>query len=154
MFWPKIDRVVDAIADGSGSAALHQKLTDLERQKTRLEAEKIEFDLGAETIEVPTDFTTVYRQNINELETLVTDDTEEGPAARQILRSLIDQIVVYPGKRRGQTEIHVVGCVASILRFGNAPPSGGLLSVSVGKVVPGDGVEPPTLRFSVACSTN
>ena len=23
-----------------------------------------------------------------------------------------------------------------------------------GKVVPGDGVEPPTLRFSVACSTN
>lgn len=23
-----------------------------------------------------------------------------------------------------------------------------------GEVVPGDGIEPPTLRFSVACSTN
>ncbi len=59
-----------------------------------------------------------------------------------IVRELVDHITVFPREKNEPVTFEVAGTLAA------------LLDPSVGSVVPRGGIEPPTLRFSVACSTN
>ncbi len=135
----RIDRIVDAIAEGTASRALKAKLADLEAEKERLEAERQGLDATSE---------------VADLEATLKRCPAERAAVSQILRSLIERIVVHPGERRGETEIEVEGSIVAILDFASQAQGEQTPNRSVGVVVPRGGIEPPTHGFSVRCSTN
>ena len=77
-----------------------------------------------------------------------TFSASDAKAACLKLRELIDSIVVAPRVKPGDPiHFEVRGRLAALMQ----PDPG---RVSVGALVPRGGIEPPTLRFSVACSTN
>ena len=59
-----------------------------------------------------------------------------------IVRKLVDHIKVCPREKGQPVVFDIAGKLTA------------LLNPSVGQLVPRGGIEPPTLRFSVACSTN
>jgi site-specific DNA recombinase len=58
----------------------------------------------------------LYRRKVAKLQQVLADEATR-PQAVEIIRSLIDQIEVHPGQKRGHCEIVVVGALAQILAF-------------------------------------
>lgn len=150
----RITRVVDAIADGAPSAPLREKLASLEAERKTLESKRIELDGMASAPDIHPNLPELYARRVAELERHLKEGGSDSAAAREILRSLILRIVVFPGENRGETKISVHGSVPEILGFAQNSSGRTTTHQSVVAVVPGGGFEPPTRRFSVACSTN
>ncbi len=140
----RIKRVVDAIADGTASMALKAKLAELELERARLAAEE---QAGNDTVEVPDihpNLAGLYKRRVAELERVLAQSSVERAAASDLLRSLIERILVYPGKRRGETVIAVEGSIPAILEFAGRRKDERPIDRSVAMVVPRGGIEPPT----------
>ena len=150
----RIDRIVNAIAEGTSSQALKAKLTDLEGEKEKLETEQREDTGTSEIVELHPNLPELYRRRVTDLEDTLRRSPVERAAASQILRQLIESIVVYPGKQRGETQIEVTGSIAAILEMASRRQKEQPPNRSVGMMVPRGGIEPPTRGFSVHCSTN
>ena len=150
----RIDRIVDAIADGAALPALKAKLLDLESERAQLAAAMGSGDEKRDLPDIHPNLPELYKRRVGDLHKVLTSNAADRDAAAEILRSLITQIVVRPGKRRGETIITVAGSIPAILDFAGNQPKGARPKQSVAMVVPRGGIEPPTLRFSVACSTN
>ena len=69
--------------------------------------------------------------------------------ATEVIRSLIQKIVVSPTSKRGKCDVVLHGALASLLRYACAPDEGGATSSNVGRVllVAGVGFEPTTFRL-------
>ncbi len=150
----RIARVVDAIAAGTASKSLVAKLTDLEDEKEKVESEMQNSHPAPREIELPTNLPDIYHDHVTNIETKIKSASGENDSAKRILRSFVERIVVHPGNHRGETEIEVFGSLAAILEVTNNTPTDATYLQSVVEVVPRGGFEPPTPRFSVACSTN
>jgi site-specific DNA recombinase len=140
----RIERIVDAIADGTASISLKAKLADLELEKVKLEAKQRTVD---ETVNLPDlhpNLPELYNRRVADIQLALTQSATERAAAGEILRSLIERIVVYPGKRRGETVITVEGSIPAILDFAGRPQGERKANRSVAMVVPRGGIEPPT----------
>ncbi len=148
----RIARIVDAIADGAPSASLREKLDSLEAERIALEGGRAEIDSLATAPTIHPNLPELYARRVAALESHLKEGG--GEAAREVLRSLIRRIVVHPGEKRGETRISVQGSVPEILEFAQSPRAKPEADESVAMMVPGGGFEPPTRRFSVACSTN
>jgi site-specific DNA recombinase len=142
----QIDRLVDAIADGEPAARLTGKLKELERRRLELERE-------LETTAAPAprlhpNIAEAYRRKVEELHAALKAD-DAGPA-RELVRGLIDAIVLVP--EDGRLRVEVRGELAAILRLSGcadekAPAGGpGLLAEQI-KVVAGAGFEPAAFRL-------
>ena len=136
----QIERLVDAIANGTATAAVGRRLRELETQEAELAAE-------IEVLRAETDVVTMhpkaieaYLAEIGHLSAAVRN--HEHAEALAIVRRLVDHIVVYPREKGDPVMFDIAGRLAA------------LIDPSVGPLVPRGGIEPPTLRFSVACSTN
>ena len=156
-----IDRIVNAIAEGTASKALKAKLDQLETEKESLESEQRAIVAEGSPPELHPSLPEIYRRRVNDLEAALTRTEMERAAASEILRSLIFGIFVYPGKDRGEVKIKVEGSVPDILEFaarqrghGQGAKGERKPNRSVVLVVPRGGFEPPTPAFSVQCSTN
>jgi hypothetical protein len=107
----QIDRLVDALADGEPAARLTGKLKELDRRRLELERE-------LETVKAPAprlhpNIAEVYRRKVEELhEALKAEDA--GPA-RELVRGLIEAIVLTPENERLRIEVR--GELAAILRL-------------------------------------
>ncbi len=150
----RIDRIVNAIAEGTSSKALKAKLADLEAEKERLEAEQQGLTETPEIVDLHPNLPELYRRRVTDLEATLRRSPVERAAASQVLRQVIEGIIVYPGELRGETQIEVTGSIAAILDMAYKAPKGQTPNRSVVVVVPRGGIEPPTRGFSVPCSTN
>ena len=144
----RIDRIVNAIAEGTSSQALKAKLKNLEAEKNRLETEQRETAGIPEVVELHPNLPELYRLRVADLESTLRHSPVERAAACQILRQLIEGIVVYPGEGRGETLIEVTGSIAAILEMACQAPKIQTPNRSVGMVVPRGGIEPPTRGFN------
>jgi site-specific DNA recombinase len=113
----RIVRVVDAIADGTASAALKAKLAELETEKARLEAEQQAIKDLVRAPEIHPNLPELYKSRVADMEGALSKSELERAAAGDILRSLIEGIAVYPGAHRGETVIAVQGSIPAILDF-------------------------------------
>ena len=146
--------MVDAIADGASSGSLREKLAALEAERELLESERLAINGLASAPDVHPNLPELYNHRVAELERHLKDGGSESARAGEILRSLIRRIVVHPEEKRGKTRISVQGSVPEILGFAQSSLAKATADESVAMMVPGGGFEPPTRRFSVACSTN
>src|SRR6516162_7426178 len=107
----QIDRLVDALADGVSAARLRGRLSELERRRLELERE-------LETAKAPAprlhpNIAEVNRRKVEELhEALKAEDA--GPA-RELVRGLVEAIVLTP--ENGRLKVEVRGELAAILRL-------------------------------------
>jgi site-specific DNA recombinase len=106
----KLEKLVDAIAEGFRAPALQQRLDDLTFRKANLER------AGAEGKTVlprlPPNLAEVYRRKVERLHEALKDPAVHAEAL-EILRGLIDKVVVRHGERG--FEIELVGEVANMV---------------------------------------
>jgi len=145
----RIDRIVEAIEEGTASRTLRSRLGALEVEKQQFDAERQALDVTPQLVDLHPNLPKMYRRQLANLEVTLEQSPTERAAVGQILRSIIERITVHPGAKRGETEIEVEGCIAAILEFARQPSGGSKPSKSVAMMVPRGGIEPPTRGFSV-----
>jgi site-specific DNA recombinase len=142
----QIDRLVDAIADGNPAARLTEKLKELERRRLELEQE-------LETTAAPAprlhpSIAEAYRRKVEELHAAL--GTDDAAPVRELIRGLIDAIVLVP--EDGRLRVEVRGELAAILQLSGcanekAPAGRPELLVEQIKMVAGAGFEPAAFRL-------
>src|SRR5262249_52750750 len=108
----KLDGLVDAIAAGLRGASVQQRLGDLEHRKVILER-----DLEAVSAPAPLlhpNLAEIYRDRVARLHEAFTDEATRTEAT-ELLRGLIDRVVLHPGK--GGPEIELVGDIARMVEL-------------------------------------
>jgi hypothetical protein len=113
---PKVERaikgIVAAIEDGMYQPAMKARMAELEQQKAEVEARLRE--APADLPDVNPNIGEVYRRRIARLaETLA--DNETSHEAVSALRSLIGDVVLTPGERRGEVHATLRGELMAIL---------------------------------------
>jgi site-specific DNA recombinase len=142
----QIDRLVDALADGESAAPLTGRLRELE--KRRLELERELKTAAAPAPRLHPNIAEVYRGKVAELHgALMAEDA--GPA-RELIRGLVEAIVLIP--ENGRLRVEVRGELAAILRLSGcanekAPAFGPELLAEQIKMVAGAGFEPAAFRL-------
>jgi site-specific DNA recombinase len=142
----QIDRLVDALADGEPAVRLVEKLKELEQRRLELE-----FDLETTAAPAPRlhpNIAEAYRRKVEELHAALK--TDDAAPVRELIRGLIDAIVLVPEARRLRVEVR--GELAAILRLSGcaneeAPAGGPELLVEQIKLVAGAGFEPAAFRL-------
>ena len=90
----------------------------------------------------------LYARKIGDLKSLLQNYATKHQAT-EIIRSLIEKIVVSPRVQRGKSAVVLHGAFASILAYANDTAHSGAVSSSTGRVllVAGVGFEPTTFRL-------
>ncbi|BAV48032.1 Resolvase domain [Mesorhizobium loti] len=114
----KIERaiagIMTAIEDGLYQPSMKARMEDLERQKAEITAR-----LAMAPTDVPDlhpNIATLYKKRIEQL-TQALADHEDGRSAAEALRSLIGEIVLTPGDRRGEVHAELRGELFGILEL-------------------------------------
>ncbi len=95
----KIDGIMRAIEDGLYQSSMKARLTELKAEKASLAAQQTSGST-APNVSVHPNLAAVYRRKVEELEILL-EDTEHRDEAMELIRSLIEKIVVTPKKDEG-----------------------------------------------------
>jgi DNA invertase Pin-like site-specific DNA recombinase len=107
----RIERLVDALADGTPAAAVNGKLRELEQRRLSLEADLA--NVAAPAPRLHPNLAEVYRQRVATLAQAL--ESEDGAEARALVRSLIDTIRLIP--EGGTLRVEIAGELAAILRM-------------------------------------
>ena len=139
----KLAAIVRAIEDGAYTPTLNARLTALEQEKAQTEA-RLRASKHPPVLRLHTNLPELYRNKIGRLaEALNAPETVT--EAAEIIRGLIDRIVLIPVDGELQAELH--GDLAVLARFaqeGERRSDGNLARLSV---VAGVGFEPTTFRL-------
>ena len=145
----KIDAVLKAVEDGMYSPSMKDRLRALEEHKTELEAA---LDKPPPSpLRIHPNIHRIYEQKVGDLVNVLNDDTVKAEAT-EIIRGLIDKVVLTPTLDRGNLDAQLHGDLAAILTFcdtGN-PKQRHPGSKEPGRqlsVVAGVGFEPTTFRL-------
>lgn len=109
--------IMAAIEDGMYQPSMKARMDELERQKAEI-ADRLA-QAAAGTPDVHPNVANIYRRNVNRF-TEALDDPDGGREAAQALRSLIGEIVLTPGDRRGEVHAELRGALMGILDLVNA----------------------------------
>ncbi len=140
------DRLVDALMNGTPPSAVNDRLHALEARRIILEAE-----LAVTVAPAPRlhpNLAEMYRKKVAALADALAED--DASHARELIRSLVDAIVLVP--EDGRLRVEVRGALAGILAISSATDtegagiSAGALALQV-KLVAGIGFEPMTFRL-------
>jgi site-specific DNA recombinase len=112
----KIERgikgILDVIEDGMYQPAMKARMNELEQQKAEIEARLAE--APADTPDVHPNIAEHYRAKVIRLaETLA--EPESNGEARDDIRSLIGEVVITPGEKRGESHATLRGELVAIL---------------------------------------
>jgi site-specific DNA recombinase len=136
----QIDRLVDAIAEGTPAAAVKERLAVLEAR--RLELDALARSSTAPAPRLHLNLAEVYRRKVVQLaDVLMKNDAAE---ARELVRGLVESITLAPDS--GALRIEVRGELAAILGLASGGRSESVLAEQV-KMVAGTGFEPVTFRL-------
>ena len=117
-----INRCVMFIKEGDGSPnVVREELHSLEIRREELQREMAAGQTDHQVLYHP-GVADLYRKKVGELRTLLTS-TETRTQAMELIRSLIQRIEVFPGQRRGNPDVILVGGLAQILAFGQTRTS-------------------------------
>ena len=142
----KIDRIVDAIAEGMFHESMKAKLDTLEARKRDLEADLANVEPAAPVMLHP-NLSDVYRNKVANLTEALNDPATKAEATT-IIRSLLESIRLVPNPS-GTLDIELVGELAGLLSLG-APQNeqSRLAAASCSTLmVAGAGFEPATFRL-------
>ena len=142
----QIERLVDAIVNGAPAASVNGRLHELERRRTTVEAQLASSATPAPRLHP--NLAEFYRQKMAQLaKTLARDDSAD---ARELVRGLVDAVVLTP--EDGRLQVEVRGALAAILSLAQGVRDkaadhevNGLASQI--KLVAGTGFEPVTFRL-------
>ncbi|MGY3496320.1 recombinase family protein [Bradyrhizobium sp. USDA 4502] len=116
----KIERAVAgimaAIEDGLYQPSMRARMDELERQKAEITARQSQ--APANITDVHPNIANVYRRNVARF-TEALAEPDGGREAVEALRSLIGEIVLNPGKKRGEVLAELRGELMGILEFSN-----------------------------------
>ncbi len=112
----QIDSIIKAIMDGLYSSTMKETLPPLENKKVLL-LKEIEVLKSENIIQIKPNMSALYKQQIMSLRKSLSLDGNAMLEATQIIRSLIDSIIVTPGENRGECLLELKGDLASILNF-------------------------------------
>jgi DNA invertase Pin-like site-specific DNA recombinase/vacuolar-type H+-ATPase subunit E/Vma4 len=122
----KIERaiagIIAAVEDGLYQPTMKARLAELERQKAEIDAR-----LRAGEPELPDvnpNVAELYRRKVKHLAEALAEDDPSSQEAAVALRSLIGEVVLTPGEKRGEVNATLRGELMGILDFangGNAP---------------------------------
>jgi site-specific DNA recombinase len=139
--------------DENSPRALTARVKDLEAEERRLE-EIIAATPALQVVRLPANYESLYTCAIAELDAHLASN--DGASARQIIRPLIEKIVVQPGSARGgkRRPVELYGDLYRMLQFAEAacipnaqkPRSGGTGAFVI-PLVAGTGFEPVTFRL-------
>jgi site-specific DNA recombinase len=115
-----ITGIIAAIEDGMYQPSMKARMDDLERQKAEIVARFAE--APADVPDIHPNIANVYRLHIERF-TEALDDPEVGKEAAEALRSLIGEIVITPGSKRGEVHAELRGELFGILDFVNGQES-------------------------------
>lgn len=113
--------LISAIEDGMYQPSMKDRMDDLEREKAEITARMV--GASADIYDVHPNIANLYRRRVERFaETL--DDPDGGRQAAEALRSLIGEIVLTPGDRRGEVHAELRGELMGILGFARAEEGG------------------------------
>ena len=140
----ELEKLVRAIMDGVAALSIKDKILDFEERKVQLEKELENADEPPSLLHP--NMAKVYSRKINALYEALQSD-EGRPTAADLLRTLIDRIVLEPND--GKLGILIKGDIAGILSFASAEKELPATAVRGGQVpvVAGVGFEPTTFRL-------
>ena len=124
---PKIERAITgimaAIEDGMYQPAMKARMVELERQKAEIEARLR--DAPADLPDVNPNVAEIYRRKVMDLADALADN-QAGQEAALAIRSLIGDVVLTPGERRGEVNATLRGELMAILDLaaGRVGPGG------------------------------
>ena len=109
----QIDRLVDAIAEGNAASvsAVTEKLKQLEARLSELDVP--EEDLPE--IDWHPNAVAAHKRQLSDLQAALNADQIARQEATEALRGLVDKIVAYPAKNRGQFDLELHGHLAAAL---------------------------------------
>ncbi len=142
-----IKRCLSFITEGDGDPGLVRgELRTLEARKRDLER-TLHAVHDDQTVEFHPNMADLYRKKVNELQTLLAEETAR-PQVMDLIRSIIDHIEVHAGTERGKPDVVLVGALAQILAFAQQNKTAAS-NGSDGRVlmVAGVGFEPTTFRL-------
>ena len=137
----RIGRIVTAIEEGADAVPLRDRLAELDERRAGLVAELQPNDGQPDVLEIHPNMAEIYRRKVAELRDALNADPGTRQEAIVILRSLIDRIVLHPGKKRGELTIELRGQLASILSLAHQAKFG---AEAMTMLVAEEGLEPPT----------
>ncbi|MER9302003.1 recombinase family protein [Mesorhizobium sp. M0496] len=140
----EIERLVNAIAKGHGDpAVLGPQSTTLNEEREGIVAELDQVPAAATMIALHPAVLARYEEQLNQLQTGLAKGIAAGDAeSAEAMRDLIETITVFRDPSRiGGIEIEIAGRLTALLGE-NAFPNG--VKAVGGKVVAGEGLEPPT----------
>ncbi|ALC11509.1 recombinase family protein [Sphingopyxis sp. 113P3] len=114
----KIERaiagIMAAIEDGMYQPSMKARMAELERDKAEIIARMAQ--APADVPDVHPNIASVYRRNVERF-TEALNDPDGGREAAEALRSLIGEIVLTPGPKRGEVHAELRGELMGILAF-------------------------------------
>ncbi len=118
----KIDRaiagIIAAIEDGMYQPAMKARMDELERQKTEITERMAQ--APSDLPDVHPNVANIYRTKVATF-TEALDDPDGGREAAEVLRSLIGDVVLTPGEKRGEVHAELRGELMGILAFTRSP---------------------------------
>ena len=143
-----IKRCVDLLLHSDAPMeSIRTTLAELESQKRALNRE-LSLQTEEDKIVLHPNIGELYARKIGDLKSLLQNDTTKHQAT-EIIRSLIERIVVSPTGQRGKSDVVLHGVLATILAYAGDTAQSGVVSSGVGRVllVAGVGFEPTTFRL-------
>ena len=127
--------------------SIRNTLEELEVQKRGLTRE-LSLQREEDKIVLHPNIGELYARRIGNLKSLLQNNSTKHQAT-EIIRSLIERIVVSPTEHRGKSDVILHGALASILAYASDTAQVGAVSSGVGRVllVAGAGFEPATFRL-------
>ena len=145
-----IDRCMTFIKEGDGAPGIvREELHALEIRKEELQREMAAGQASHQVLYHP-GMADLYRKKVDELQALLMSAGSR-TQAMELIRSLIERIEVFPGKKRGNPDVVLNGALAQILAFGQTkkPTATSLEDNGRVLVVAGVGFEPTTHTYPV-----
>jgi DNA invertase Pin-like site-specific DNA recombinase len=113
--------IMAAIEDGMYQPSMKARMDDLERQKADITARLSQ--VPADIPDIHPNIANLYRLRVEHL-TDALDDPDGGRQAAETLRSLIGEIVLMPGDKRGEVHAELRGDLFGILDLARAEEGG------------------------------
>ncbi|WP_200883986.1 zinc ribbon domain-containing protein [Rhizobium sp. YS-1r] len=125
--------IIAAIEDGMYQPSMKARMDDLERQKAEIVARLAQ--APADMPDIHPNLADLYRRRVERLSEVLSDP-DGGRQAAEALRSLIGEIVLTPGAKRGEVHATLCGELFGILDFAKAEetsrPAGFMPAVEAG----------------------
>ncbi len=137
----QLERLVDAIANGTPIGALQSRMTTLEARRIALEAELANATEPAPLLHP--NLAEIYRARIEQL--AATLEADDGEAARELVRTLVESIALHEAADGFRIEVR--GELANILGLATGNPRKAEVMCEQIKMVAGVGFEPTTFRL-------